>query len=315
MNKPVVITEGDPAGISTEILENSLKELRELAKDRPVIFVTARKAYSPTGFTSMGIASLKLKLPESGLFVICSHELSYEEDKRIDVGKPTVESGKAAFLSLQAAVEIQETIHANLITMPLSKEWVLRAGVKKFSGHTEYLAEHYKKHTFMLMIGEKLRVIPLTTHIPLRLVHLYLKKIMVDELISAISQSEWIPEGKIAFCGVNPHVGESGQIGEEEQEILIPIIQDMEKRGLNVEGPLSADAAFTEELRNDYKLFITCYHDQGLIPFKALEGKKGVNLTLGLDFVRVSPDHGPAFAIAGKAIADTTSFIQCLRYV
>ncbi|MEM7181542.1 MAG: 4-hydroxythreonine-4-phosphate dehydrogenase PdxA [Spirochaetota bacterium] len=313
--KPVLITEGDPAGISTEILENSISELRELANDRPVIFITARKAYSPTGFTTLGAASLKLKTPDKGLYVVCTHELSYEEDKRIHVGNPSIESAKAAFLSLQAAVDIQQATQANLVTMPLSKEWIIRAGVKKFTGHTEYLADHYKKDTFMLMLGKKLRVIPLTTHVPFRHVPVYLSKVKIQSMIAAILGSDLIPEGRIAFCGLNPHAGESGQIGEEELEIITPYMQEMTKRGMDVEGPLSADSVFTEELRDDYKLILTCYHDQGLIPFKALEGKNGINLTLGLDFIRVSPDHGTAFPIAGKAIADTTSFTECLKYV
>ncbi|TGL64216.1 PdxA family dehydrogenase [Leptospira sarikeiensis] len=255
------------------------------------------------------------QISSPGLYVWRTGLLKSSEVNFLQIGKPSESSGKAAFSSLQEGVKIQKKIGGNLITLPLSKEWVIQSGIKKFRGHTEYLAESYKRQTYMLMAGKELNVLPLTTHVPLKKVSFYLKKIHLPSLISAIRSAPISPKGKIAFLGLNPHAGEGGKVGDEEKKILMPIITKMRKSGLEVTDPISADGAFSETARSKFSLFLACYHDQGLIPFKMWEGKFGVNLTLGLDFIRVSPDHGTAFDIAGQRKADPESFLQCLEWV
>ncbi len=133
-------------------------------------------------------------------------------------------------------------------------------------------------------------------------------------MFSAIADSKLFPDPRIGFCGINPHAGEGGKIGKEDLEILSPIIKKFNNEKQKLFGPFPADSVFTEEWKNRFSLIFACYHDQGLIPFKALVGKSGVNLTIGLPFIRVSPDHGPAFEIAGKNIANPESFLSCLKF-
>ncbi|PJZ24280.1 4-hydroxythreonine-4-phosphate dehydrogenase [Leptospira hartskeerlii] len=308
---PILITEGDPCGIGPEILQMSRERLNILSQQRQILLISSNSSLSYPGWQEI---KDPFSIHSPGLYLWRTSAITSSEQKSLLVGKPSAASGKAAFASLEEAVRIQKKIGGNLITLPLSKEWVIKSGVKKFIGHTEYLAEVYKKRTYMLMAGRELNVLPLTTHVPLKKVPSYLKKIHLSSFISAV-RSAPISKGKIAFLGLNPHAGEGGKVGDEEKKILMPIILKMRKAGLDVTDPLSADGAFSETSRAKYSLFLACYHDQGLIPFKMWEGKFGVNVTLGLDFIRVSPDHGTAFDIAGLGKADPESFLQCLEWV
>ncbi|PJZ69226.1 4-hydroxythreonine-4-phosphate dehydrogenase [Leptospira perolatii] len=311
MNR-ILITEGDPCGIGPELVQISSSKLKSIAKKFSILYVHSQTRFLPSGWKSVDQPSF----PSSpGMYSYCTNRLSEEEQNSLKVGVPSKASGKSAFASLECAVKIQKESGAGLVTLPLSKEWVLRSGQSKFVGHTEYLAEMYHKKTFMLMSGKELNVLPLTTHVPLVKVPFYLKKIDLSSLISAIRSLPLDPKKQIGFLGLNPHAGEGGKVGNEEKKILMPMITKLQKAGLPVSGPLPADAAFSEPTRSKYSLFLACYHDQGLVPFKMWEGKFGINLTLGLEFPRVSPDHGTAFDIAGKKIADPKSFHQCLDWV
>ncbi|PKA03387.1 PdxA family dehydrogenase, partial [Leptospira ellisii] len=252
----------------------------------------------------------------NGIFSIPIDLLSKREISSLKSGKPSAVSGKSALGALALAVRFQKRFGGDLITLPLSKEWVIESGASSFRGHTEFLAEAFDKKTYMLMSGKELQVLPLTTHVPLVRVPEFLKKIDLPSLAEAVLSCKKIDLKKpIAFLGLNPHAGEGGKVGKEEKEILEPMIRFLKKKGLRVEGPLSADSMFGDGERKRFGLYLACYHDQGLIPFKMWEGKKGVNLTLGLDFTRVSPDHGTAFDIAGKGLADPASFVECLHRV
>ncbi len=309
---PILITEGDPCGISPEILQSSREKLESFAKNRAFFLITSHSKIDYPGWTEIS----ELPEPEKpGLYLWRKQTLVSSEEKLLELGRPSSVSGKAAFSTLSSAIDLQKKIGGNLITLPLSKEWVIKSGVKGFRGHTEYLADRYSRHTYMLMAGKQLMVLPLTTHVPLKKVPFYLKKIHLPSLISAIRSAPLRKDGEIAFLGLNPHAGEGGKVGDEEKKILSPMISKMRKAGLSVTDPVSADGAFSESGRAKFSLYLACYHDQGLIPFKMWEGKYGVNLTLGLDFIRVSPDHGTAFDIAGKGKADPESFIQCLDWV
>ncbi|TGK00990.1 4-hydroxythreonine-4-phosphate dehydrogenase [Leptospira semungkisensis] len=309
---PILITEGDPCGIGPEIVNLSQEKLDSHSREKILLLVSSNSFVSYPGWKEVGDPT---KISEPGLYVWRKHALTPIEEASLQIGKPSEVSGKAAFASLAEGVELQKKLNGNLITLPLSKEWVLKSGVKGFRGHTEYLADRYSRPTYMLMAGRELNVLPLTTHVPLQKVPFYLKKIHLPSLISAIRSAPIQKEERIAFLGLNPHAGEGGKVGDEEKKILSPMISKMRKAGLNVSDPLSADGAFSETSRHKYSLFLACYHDQGLIPFKMWEGKYGVNLTLGLDFIRVSPDHGTAFDIAGSGKADPESFLQCLEWV
>lgn len=245
-----------------------------------------------------------------GLFQITAKAEKHK--LKLKLGKPSFESGMVAFQSFQRAMELQKATKADLLTLPLSKEWVKKAGYTDFRGHTESLADFFARETFMMMTGPRWKVVPLTTHVPLKDVVTELKRFPWESFARALESSKFSKKKKIGFLGLNPHAGEGGKIGGEEIEILKPAMEFLSLRGWKVEGPLSADSAFLPGTPK-VDLILACYHDQGLIPFKLLEGKKGINRTLGLDFRRVSPDHGTAFGIAGKGIADPTSVLSCLE--
>ncbi|TGM00997.1 4-hydroxythreonine-4-phosphate dehydrogenase [Leptospira barantonii] len=337
MNR-LLITEGDPCGIGPEIFLHSLSLLKKISKTRPIVYFHSGKFPLPKEFISVAIdefdsanessagsgatvisstiRSASTEIGKKGLFAVSHNALSKKETAALKFGKPSVLSGKSALASLALAVQFQKEGGGDLITLPLSKEWVIASGASTFRGHTEFLAEEYKTKTFMLMSGKDLQVLPLTTHVPLVRVPEFLKEIDLASLADSILSCEKIDRKKpVAFLGLNPHAGEGGKVGKEEAEILEPMISFLKKKGLKVEGPLSADSMFGDSARKKFGLHLACYHDQGLIPFKMWEGKNGVNLTLGLPFIRVSPDHGTAFDIAGKGLADPASFVECLHRV
>jgi 4-hydroxythreonine-4-phosphate dehydrogenase len=258
-------------------------------------------------------SSTNLQYLKAGIYRINENKTYAENIRFLTPGKPSIHAASMAYQSLKSAMLKQSQLGGNMITLPLSKEWVKRAGIKDFQGHTEELAKFYNVKTFMLMYSGKLNVITLTTHIPLQAVSETLQKVDYKKLFLAIEKSGLFTKPKIGFCGLNPHAGEGGKIGREEVEFILPLIKKFQKKGWDIDGPISADSIFTKELISNYDLIFSCYHDQGLIPFKSIAGKKGVNITLGLPFIRVSPDHGTAFDIAGKGIASPESLLECFR--
>ncbi|TGK46946.1 PdxA family dehydrogenase [Leptospira bouyouniensis] len=303
--KTILISEGDPTSINYELLESAFPLLQSLGKHHRIYLIR--------GTHNQTVRSLQnLNKPIDGPGFYSLTWKGQGKSKTFALGKPSSASGKMAYDSLLAALDYQKEMGADLITLPLSKEWVVRAGVKGFRGHTETLAEAYKRPTFMMMAGEKLNVIPLTTHVPLKDVVKELKRFDWKGLTRAIQSSPYLNHPTVGYLGLNPHAGEGGKMGTEETTILKKGVSLLQKAKLKVEGPLSADSAFLPGAK-PYDLYLAGYHDQGLIPFKLLEGKKGVNITLGLDFTRVSPDHGTAFGIAGKGCADPTGLISCLE--
>ena len=209
-----------------------------------------------------------------------------------------------------------------LVTAPLSKENVIRTGHRDFVGQTEYLsALAGTDQTAMMLLGADdrgrwLRVVLATTHLPLSRVAEQLTQAKVQlaiELASRACEQLGLPRRRIAVCGLNPHAGEGGNLGTEEQTVISPAVQACKSRGFDVHGPFAADALFHYVFRGDYDVAVGMYHDQGLVPLKMVAFERGVNWTLGLPFVRTSPDHGTAFDIAGKNIANPSSMIEAIR--
>jgi 4-hydroxythreonine-4-phosphate dehydrogenase len=309
---PLWISEGDPTGISYELLEKSYENLLQLSQNRSIFLVRSQKNFIPKFFSEHSLPS---KLPKSGLYYINSKYFNQFKDHSFVLGNPGIKSGLCSYLSLKYTCKLIKKYGGDLITLPLSKEWVLKCNNIKFSGHTEFLADYFNTNTYMVMYSKEWKVLVLTTHIPLKDVVRKLKKISWKKLFSAIQKSKFFPNPKIGFCGINPHAGEGGKIGREEGVILSPILKRYSRKKFLLQGPFSADSIFTEEWKGRFDLILACYHDQGLAPFKALVGKKGINLTIGLPFTRVSPDHGPAFEIAGKMVADPSSLKNCIEFI
>lgn len=261
------------------------------------------------GVEELALMLDRASLPARPLFVCLSRGEKYRP------GVPSAELGARSFLYFEMAAALYKTLaSASLVTLPVSKEQIMASGVS-FQGHTEELFKLYGKKGLMCMYHPKMPVIPLTNHIPLKKVPAAMKKIDVEVLYRSLLffRELFTPKLPFAITGVNPHAGEGGRIGDEEfylQEMLKKLAQ----KGERVEGPFPADGLFTKANRNKYGLFITTYHDQGLIPFKALVGTAGVNTTLNLPRLRVSPDHGPAYDFAGKDRADIQSVFKSMQF-
>ncbi|MFA5142850.1 MAG: 4-hydroxythreonine-4-phosphate dehydrogenase PdxA [Candidatus Omnitrophota bacterium] len=227
-------------------------------------------------------------------------------------------AGRAALEYVDKALELIRDGQADaLVTAPVNKASIRQAGFPGFQGHTEYMAAKFAVKDFaMMFVGEKLKVIPVTRHVPLKSVSAILTPGLIYRTIALTRKSlkEYfrIKAPRIAVCGLNPHAGEMGAFGDEERRKIGPAVKKASAFG-HIYGPLPADAVFYDALNGRYDAVVTMYHDQGLAPFKMLYFDSGVNLTLGLPFIRTSPDHGTAFDIAGKGIADPGSMIEAVR--
>ncbi len=198
-----------------------------------------------------------------------------------------------------------------IVTLPINKEAIKLAGFN-FPGHTEYLAYSFQVKNFAMMLAnQKLKVVLLTTHLPLKEVPEKVKKEAVLEKLLLIKRA--LPSSRIAVCGLNPHAGEGGLFGREEVEEISPAVEEARSLGIKVFGPFPADTLFGRALRGEFDVVLAMYHDQGLIPVKLTGFGKSVNVTLGLPVVRTSVDHGTAYDIAGKGIADTGSFREAVK--
>lgn len=303
--KTVGITVGDPAGIGPEVTARALTRasLRRLAR-----------------FKIFGEQSLfkKYRFPVAKNCELI--DLGRLKAGRIPLGQATDASASASLRYLQAAVRsLKDKTMDALVTAPVCKEAIAALG-ERFDGHTEYLAEAFQTRDFEMMFvaPSGLRVIIVTRHIPLCDVSRAVSKEKVYRTIAlahrVLKAQFHIPGPRIAVCGLNPHAGEGGLIGNEEITRIIPAIALAQKEGIKASGPFSADTIFAPRKAGQFDLIVAMYHDQGLAPVKALFFNRLVNVTIGLPFVRTSPAHGTAFDIAGKNRADPASMIEAIRF-
>jgi 4-hydroxythreonine-4-phosphate dehydrogenase len=240
--------------------------------------------------------------------------------KKLTAG--AAEAARASFAWVQAGADLclRGALDA-LVTAPVNKAAIMRAGIP-FVGQTELLSEQARaSRTAMMLLGQDdrgrwLRVALATTHVPVKSVaeHLTQEKILtVIELAEQACRDLGLPRARVAVCGLNPHAGEGGHIGTEEQTTIAPAVKSAQQKGLDVIGPMSADALFYYAYRGDYDAVVAMYHDQGLAPLKMVAFEQGVNWTLGLPFIRTSPDHGTAYDIAGKGKASPSSMLAAIR--
>lgn len=240
----------------------------------------------------------------------------WKETPNIEPGKETEEGGKYAFLSLKAAVTALKNDEIDvLVTAPINKHNI-QSEEFNFPGHTDYLAKELEGEALMFMVTNDLKVGLLTDHVPVKDVS---KKITaklvetkVNKIYNSLIEDFRVRKPKIAVLGINPHTGDNGVIGKEDDEVLRPIITKINDSGKLVYGPYAADSFFGSGAHHNFDAILASYHDQGLIPFKTLSFGKGVNYTAGLSKVRTSPDHGTAFEIAGKGEANHKSFEEAV---
>ena len=316
---PLALTLGEPAGIGPDLtlklwLERKARKLPPFAFLADAAFVAARakalKFDVPLAECSIEHAAAKF---DTALPLVVPAEAATATP-----GKPDSSSAKAARASIDLAVQlVQQGKTAAVVTNPIAKH-VMQAGGFSFPGHTEYLAHLGKApRPVMLIWSEELAVIPITIHMPLRDVPNALTTELIVES-AQIAAHDYrkrfgIQNPRLAVCGLNPHAGEEGTIGREELEIIAPAIRKLRDEGIEASGPHPADSLFHEHARKYYDVALGMYHDQVLAPVKALAFDRAVNVTLGLPFVRTSPDHGTAFDLAGSGTANPSSLEAALK--
>ena len=313
----VGISTGDPNGIGIEVILRALSETTLHSECNFIIYSSLELIQKQKEILKITTLPLKqisnLQNLTSGFIFI----KEIHESTRFNFGaNDKVVSAKGIISFKRAVKDASENEIDVLVTSPINKN-LSYSKEFKFSGHTDYLKYFFKTDPVMLMISEKMRMGLLTEHIPLKEVSkdLSISKVInkVNVLVECLKKDLDVKSPKIAMLAVNPHIGDNGVIGSEDQKILIPAISKINFEKKVVFGPFSADTFFSNDNYTNYDAIIAVYHDQGLIPFKTLSFGKGVNYSAGLPIIRTSPDHGTAFDIAGKGIADPSSFFQALK--
>jgi 4-hydroxythreonine-4-phosphate dehydrogenase len=312
--KPIIgLTIGDVNGIGPEILLKIFSDNRMLERCAPIIYGSSRALlfyrshFKLERFSFQAINHPSQRTADK-LYVI---ESGAEFD-RVEPGKPTAAAGKLAYEALKlATAHLQEQSIDALVTLPIDKATIQNPEFN-FPGHTEYLAHQLNsRDSLMMMVYHQLRVAVATGHVPLNKVSSLLTKDRIYHKVRIFDQSLKvdfnIDKPKIAVLGLNPHAGDGGLIGQEEQDIILPALKRLQQEQLLVMGPYPADGFFAAQTYRKFDGILAMYHDQGLIPFKTLSESLGVNFTAGLSRVRTSPDHGTAYDIAGRNQADETS--------
>ena len=317
IKSPLIITPGEPAGVGAEIALKAWQAgMRDicLMGNPDHIGQTAQSLGIDANFYEIGNPS-SYSYDPSALAII---PISW---KRMPVpGRPDPDNAPIVIDAIRQAVSwSQSGTAAGLVTNPIQKASLYEAGFS-FPGHTEYLSSlstTMPGGPLMMLACDDLRVVPATIHIPLRKVPRSITTALIIEKCTLTQKclrvSFGIDDARIAVCGLNPHAGEDGKMGKEDNDIIKPAIEQLTAEGINVTGPHPADTLFHTEARSTYDVVLGMYHDQVLIPLKTIDFFGGVNITLGLDFVRTSPDHGTGLEIAGDGIARADSLIAAIN--
>jgi 4-hydroxythreonine-4-phosphate dehydrogenase len=322
----LAVTMGDPAGIGLDITLMAWRARESLGLP-PFAFLADPEAVSARARTlSFDVPIARIAHPRDALTAFSSAlpVLPIALSEAAVAGKTSAANAAATVDSITRAVELVMTSACSaVVTNPIAKQTLYAAGFRH-PGHTEYLSELAQKHRpesrwppVMMLAAPLLRVVPVTVHIPISEVPRRLSTDLIVETArvtaAALHCDFGIPVPRLSIAGLNPHAGEGGTIGREDEEIIRPAVELLQREGLHVSGPHSADTLFHAAARDRYDAVLAMYHDQALIPLKTLAFDDGVNVTLGLPFVRTSPDHGTAFDIAGSGRARPDSFVAALR--
>jgi 4-hydroxythreonine-4-phosphate dehydrogenase len=314
---PIAVSIGDPAGIGPEVLAKAWMRRREEAL-RP--FFAIGDPRSITKIWDGPLQRIEDPADAAGCFDTALPIMEVEDAGDIEPGQPNMPGARCAIASLEIAVGLARSGAASaIVTGPVSKVELYAIGFTH-SGQTEFVAERCgisSSNVAMMLAGPSLRTVCITTHVPLARV----SELLTVDLVVArgrvtargLQRDFGIENPRIALAGFNPHAGEGGALGREEIEILLPAIEQLREEGIDIVGPLAADTMFHPRARAQYDVALCTYHDQALIPLKTLHFDEGVNMTLGLPIVRVAPDHGTAFGIAGKDMAEPGATIAAIR--
>jgi 4-hydroxythreonine-4-phosphate dehydrogenase len=322
--RPLALTLGEPAGIGPE-LTLMLWTKRDTLEVPPFVAIGDPELLAARSrLLKLGVPITECQAAEaSNLFSTALPVLNTHVQATAKPGKPDCTSARAAITAIERAVDLALAKDiAAVVTNPIAKS-VLYESDFKFPGHTEYLAHLASTHAgsslrpVMLIWCEELSVVPVTIHIPLKAVPALLTSELIVETGRIVARDFarrfGIQHPRLAICGLNPHAGEDGSLGREEIEIIRPAIQRLEAEGISASGPYPADTLFHLEARGRYDVVLGMYHDQVLAPIKTIAFDRAVNITLGLPFIRTSPDHGTAFDIAGTGSANPASLLAALK--
>jgi len=310
------ISIGDINGIGCEVALKTFEDPRMLEFCTPIIFASNKTISQQIKDLGMDLKFNGVRDAEQALEGKVNIVNVWREVPKIEYGQATKEGGNFAIRSLKAAVAaLKENKIDVLVTAPINKNNIQSEDFK-FPGHTDFLAQELEGESLMFMVTNSLRVGLLTDHIAVKDVAKTITPKLIRDKVTTMEKSLKMDFGirrpKIAMLGINPHSGDSGTIGEEDDKIMKPTISELFAKGTLVYGPYSADSFFGSNSHENFDAILAAYHDQGLIPFKTLSFGKGVNYTAGLDKVRTSPDHGTAYEIAGKGKADESSFKEAV---
>lgn len=314
---PLAVSIGDPAGVGPEVIARSW-EARVSAGLSPFVVLGAESALRAVWDGPITVVSSPAEAE-----AVFAHSLPVISVGSLDAvrpGKPDRAGAALAFAALEAAVALAISGEASaMVTAPVSKSELKAVGYT-WPGQTEFVAERAgidPANAVMMLAGPNVRTVPVTIHIPLKEVPEALTTDLIlqraEVTARALRQDFGIAEPRLAITGLNPHAGEDGHLGTEDQTIIAPAVAELRRRGWHADGPLPADALFAPHIRGRFDAMLCMYHDQALIPVKALDFDQGVNMTLGLPIVRTSPDHGTAFNIAGQGIARPDAMIAALK--
>jgi 4-phospho-D-threonate 3-dehydrogenase / 4-phospho-D-erythronate 3-dehydrogenase len=321
MTLPIIgITMGDPTGIGPEILVKALSMEEPFRACRPVVFGDREVLSMAIQIQNLSTTLEAIdQIPRDGYLPqkIFFFPLSQLDVTSLRFGQPDTACGEAMVRYIKEAVKRARNRELDAITTcPINKKAMNEAGYP-FPGHTELLAHLVGAQSVaMMFLGSKWRIVLVTIHLPLKDVSGWISK---DRILSTLRLTDegmkkhfGIPHPKIGVLGLNPHCGEGGLLGEEEKREILPAIAEARLLGMDVEGPFPADSFFSISGRCAFDAVISMYHDQGLIPIKMLDFKEAINFTLGLPFIRTSVDHGTAYDIAGKGLADPTNLVKAI---
>ncbi len=314
----VGISQGDINGISYEVIMKTLMDNRILEFCTPIIYGSPKvAAYHRKALNINNISFNHIKSPNESLDKKINIINCIPEDVRVELGKSTEVAGESSYKALSKAVsDLQAGQIDVLVTAPINKDNIQSEDFA-FPGHTEYLVEKFRSENYaMLMVSEQMRVGVVTAHVPLSEVASKLSKDLILSKLRIIAhslvQDFSVTNPRIAVLGLNPHAGDNGLLGVEEQEIIIPAIKEAKDEGIVALGPYPADGFFGSSDFTKFDAILAMYHDQGLIPFKLTSFERGINFTAGLSVIRTSPSHGTAYDIAGEGKASPESFRQAL---
>ncbi len=312
MSAPIALSCGDPAGIGPEIAAKAWAELRDtcpffyigdaahLPADKPAQQISDPAEANSVSQTALPVLQLNFPAPNKP-------------------GQPDPENAPSVIDAIEQGVSLVQSGAASaLCTAPIHKKALIDGAGFSYPGHTEFLAALAgRERVVMMLASDQLRVVPATIHIPLSCVPQELTPALLHDTIeitaTGLRSQFGIEAPRIAVAGLNPHAGEGGKMGTEELDWIAPMLANLQPEGYSVTGPHPADTMFHAAARSRYDAAIAMYHDQALIPIKTLDFDRGVNVTLGLPFIRTSPDHGTALDIAGQGIANPTSLIEALK--